>query len=89
MDAHTQTLYPVAHGCAAPAAGAAVEALVTFERFAAAMSHHGLAAQPLRMLCDKLYAHEQIALAHSTADRDLRHLAVALFHRLTDGPPGI
>jgi hypothetical protein len=73
MDTRSNALHP--------------EAAATFEGLAAAMSRHGLAVQPQRLQSDPLYALEQIALAHATADRDLRHLAVTLFHRLTDGAP--
>ena len=66
--------------------GTVGETMEAFQAFAAAMSHHGLAAQPMRMWRDPLYAHEQIALAHTTADAALRHLAVGMFHLLVDRP---
>jgi hypothetical protein len=48
---------------------------------AAAMARHGLRAHVTRMLWDPIYARNCIAQAHTTADAELRCLAVELFRR--------
>jgi hypothetical protein len=44
------------------------------------MARHGWHVHATRMALDPLYARERIALAHTSADAELRRLAVELFN---------
>lgn len=56
---------------------AAWPALQRFNRLMAAQGHP---VQMTRMCFDRLYAYEQIALAHAGGDAALRDLALQMFH---------
>jgi hypothetical protein len=50
------------------------------DRFTGLMARHGWHMCAARMAFDPLYARERIALAHTSADAELRRLAVELFN---------
>ncbi|MEK8032620.1 hypothetical protein AACH06_17505 [Ideonella sp. DXS29W] len=50
------------------------------QRFHRLMTGQGHSVQMTRMCFDRLYAYEQIALAHASGDASLRELALQMFH---------
>ena len=64
-----------------PAAGrpALVEDLTALGRFRSKMALLDMPVNVARMMYDRLYAFERIALAHSSADESLQRLALQLF----------
>ncbi|HEU4459868.1 MAG TPA: hypothetical protein VFR90_12155 [Methylibium sp.] len=51
-------------------------------RFKELMAAEGWAVQTARMIFDRLYAHERIALGHTSASPELRAIALELFRSL-------
>ncbi|MCR5883404.1 hypothetical protein LRS03_11255 [Rhizobacter sp. J219] len=69
---------------ALPAAGehrpvALIEDLKALGRFRSKMAQQALSVNVARMMYDKPYAFDRIALAHSSADASLQRLALQLF----------
>lgn len=56
--------------------------LWTLARFKELMAAEGWIVQTARMLFDRVYAHERIALGHTSASAELRRLALDLFRGL-------
>lgn len=56
-----------------------VEDLQALSRFRSKMSEHEMPVNVARMMFDRDYAFERIALAHSSADESLQRMALALF----------
>lgn len=54
----------------------------TLSRFRALMAEEGWPVHAARMLFDRVYAHERLAFAHSSANQILRDLALDLFRRM-------
>lgn len=50
------------------------------QRFSTLMAQEQIALQPTRMMYDRLYACERLALAHASANPALRELAMRLFN---------
>ncbi|HZE93048.1 MAG TPA: hypothetical protein VE029_15250 [Rhizobacter sp.] len=57
--------------------------LKLLSRFRSKMAQQALAVNVARMVFDRTYAFEHLALAHSTADPSLRRLALRLFAQYT------
>lgn len=69
---------------AVPVAGehrpvALIEDLKALGRFRSKMAQQALSVNVARMMYDKPYAFDRIALAHSSADASLQRLALQLF----------
>ena len=69
---------------AAPATGthrpvALIEDLKALGRFRSKMAQQALSVNVARMMYDRPYAFDRIALAHSSADESLQRLALQLF----------
>ena len=62
-----------------PIAGAV--SMADLLRFAAIMQVEGRPVQPTRMLYDRRYAFDQLALAHQSESSTLRRLSLDLFER--------
>ena len=58
---------------------ALIEDLKTLGRFRAKMAEQAQTVNVARMMFDRPYAFERIALAHSSADESLQRLALQLF----------
>lgn len=56
--------------------------LWSLARFKDLMAAEGWVVHTARMIFDRLYAHERIALGHTSANADLRRLALDLFRGL-------
>lgn len=54
----------------------------TLTRFRMLMADEGWPVHTARMLFDRVYAHERLAFAHSSANVPLRDLALELFRRM-------
>lgn len=50
------------------------------QRLQQLMARENIALQPTRMLYDRLYAFERLALAHASANPALQDLALQMFH---------
>ena len=61
--------------------------LLLLARFRELMAEHGWPVQVARMLFDRLYAFEQLAQAHSSANPQLQTLALELFKSYQSGAP--
>lgn len=59
------------------------------ETFTLRMSSHGMCVSRALMLCDRHYALQQLAHAHSLADDTLRLMAVQLFRHFEARPFGV
>jgi hypothetical protein len=53
--------------------------LITLARFRRLMAYEGWTVDLSRMCCDRLYAYERIAQAHTSAQPRLREAALGLF----------
>ena len=56
--------------------------LWTLARFKDLMAGEGWPVHAARMIFDRVYAHERLAFAHSSANEPLRRLALDLFRRM-------
>lgn len=56
--------------------------LWTLSRFKQLMRREGWPVQAARMIFDRLYAHERLAFAHTSASEELRRLALELFRAM-------
>ena len=66
-----------------PGAGAPMRVdLWTLSRFKQLMAVEGWPVQAARMIFDRIYAHERLAFAHTSANEDLRRLAMELFRAM-------
>ena len=75
---------------AVPAAGlhrpvALIEDLKALGRFRSKMAQQALSVNVARMMYDRPYAFDRIALAHSSADESLQRLALQLFAHYAKG----
>lgn len=61
--------------------------LLLLGRFSELMAERGWPVQVARMLFDRLYAFEQLALAHGSNDQVLQSLALELFKSYQGGAP--
>jgi hypothetical protein len=73
----------VQHAAGRPVA--LIEDLKALGRFRAKMGEQALAVNVARMMFDRPYAFDRIALAHSTADEGLQRLALQLFALYSKG----
>lgn len=81
---------PLPCGSAAPARPVAlIDDLKALGRFRSMMAEQDLPVNVARMMFDKPYAFDRIALAHSSADESLQRLALRLFAQYTkpEGSP--
>lgn len=69
-----QTSFELGSPIAGPVGGGDLQQL------AALMAQEQIALQPTRMMYDRLYACERLALAHASANPALRELAMRLFN---------
>jgi len=67
---------------------ALIDDLKTLGRFRSLMAEQELPVNVARMMFDRPYAFDRIALAHSSADEALQRLALRLFAQYT-GPEGV
>lgn len=56
--------------------------LWTLAQFKSLMAREGWPVQVARMLFDRVYAHERLAFAHSSANEPLRRMALDIFRRM-------
>ncbi len=75
---------------AVPAAGAhrpvaLIEDLKALGRFRSKMAQQAFSVNVARMMYDRPYAFDRIALAHSSADESLQRLALQLFAHYAKG----
>lgn len=56
--------------------------LWSIERFKALMADEGWAVHTAQMIFDRVYAHERIALGHTSANAELRRMSLELFRAL-------
>lgn len=61
-----------------------LEDLKVLARFRSKMAEQALPVNVARMVFDRAYAFEHLALAHSTADQGLKSLALRLFTQYTE-----
>jgi hypothetical protein len=61
-----------------------IENLQVLTRFRSKMAEQALPVNLARMVFDRAYAFEHLALAHSTADQGLKSLALRLFAQYTE-----
>ena len=66
-------------GPAEPGRVALIDDLKTLGRFRSKMAEQALVVNVARMMFDRPYAFERIALGHSSADESLQRLALQLF----------
>lgn len=71
-----------AHPAEPGAAGPARVDLWTLSRFKQLMAAEGWPVQAARMIFDRIYAHERLAFAHTSAREELRRLAMELFRAM-------
>lgn len=76
---HTSNVFALPLGLAAGRPATLVDDMTALARFRSSMALQDIPVNVARMLYDRGYAFERIALAHSSADEPLQRLALKLF----------